>query len=105
MNIKRQQMVGYLRGMASEQGGVVVDIADEFEKMTNELDPDFDGNKTNKFRHHLNQAHIHAELAYGLLFEADGLKRSYFMRSAIGKAQNILITWYVRELKRKEEEE
>lgn len=106
MNDKQKEMVDWLRS-GDVPRGTGEEIANEIERMTRRLDladPDFN-DKTSKFRHHLNQAHIHAQRAYELLFDSDGPKRSYFMRSAIGKAQNILITWYVRELKRKEDEE
>jgi len=85
-------------------GQLMNEAADEFSRMKTALEPKEFKNKTEKFRHHLARAHFHAQRAYELMFESDGPKRSYMMRSSIGKAQNILITWYVRETKRQRKE-
>lgn len=53
---------------------------------------------------HLVRAEYHAQQAYTLMYGEKGLKRSFRQRTAIGKAQNILITWYGRELKRRQED-
>jgi hypothetical protein len=47
-------------------------------------------------------AHTHAEKALNVLYQLDGVKRPYRHRIALGKAQNTLITMYVRELNKKQ---
>lgn len=112
---RQKYLLTFLRGAhkAKDSTGSVRVKSDLLEETARELEDALFGqpstaaasNRTEKFRYYLNWAHIHAERAYGMLFDEEGPKRPYFMRAAIDKAQNILITWYVRELKRKEDKE
>lgn len=51
----------------------------------------------------LNAAHIHAQRALDALYTPLGPKRSIWYRMALGRAQTLLISLYVQELKRKDE--
>lgn len=51
----------------------------------------------------LNQAHICAQRALDALYRPSGVKRGLGYRLRLGRAQNALISLYVKELNRKEE--
>lgn len=53
----------------------------------------------NEYMDDLQLAHVHAERALNALYKPGGPKRSIWYRMRLGRAQNALISLYVRELK------
>lgn len=54
-----------------------------------------------RLKYHLRLAERNAQYAYTMLFEPEAPKRSFWFRSAVGRAQSILMSCYVREANRK----
>lgn len=54
---------------------------------------------TDELYFHLVRSEHHAQKALDLLYKPDGPKRSIWFRMAIGRAQNILMSAYVRDLR------
>lgn len=54
---------------------------------------------TEELHFHLVRAENHAQRALDLLYKPGGPKRSIWFRMAIGRAQNILMSAYVRDLR------
>lgn len=50
----------------------------------------------------LDCAYRHAQQALDALYRTQGPKRSFWHRMALGRAQSILISMYVKEMKRKD---
>lgn len=55
-----------------------------------------------EYMNNLNDAHVAAQRALNTLYEKEGPKRSFWTRWILGHAQSLLISLYVRELKRKD---
>lgn len=55
--------------------------------------------ETDELHFHLVRAERHAQTALDLLYKPDGAKRSMWFRAALGRAQSILMSLYVRDLK------
>lgn len=56
---------------------------------------------TEELHFHLVRAERHSQQALDLLYKPDGPKRSIWFRMAIGRAQSILMSAYVRDLRMK----
>lgn len=58
-------------------------------------------NPTDELHYNLVRAERHAQQAFDLLHREDAPKRSIWFRMAVGRAQSILMTAYVRDIKRR----
>jgi hypothetical protein len=54
---------------------------------------------TEELHYHIVRAEQHARQAHDLLYKEDGPKRSLWYKTAIGRAQSILMTLWQRELR------
>jgi hypothetical protein len=115
MNTTRQEyLINFLRGCAEAadtkqlhvdlgrllvNGDLMREAADEFEV----LHPKEEKFKspTDELHFNLVRAERHAQQALDLLYKPEGPKRSIWFRMAIGRAQSILMSAYVRDLRMK----
>lgn len=115
MNATRQKyLISFLRACADAadkkqlhvdlgrllvNGDLMKEAADEFEALI----PEEETFKTPTDELHFNlvRAERHAQQALDLLYKPDGAKRSMWFRMAIGRAQSILMSAYVRDLRMK----
>jgi hypothetical protein len=74
-----------LHGVYPKLGGLPISVS--FKDSTDEL------------HFHLVRAERHAQTALDLLYKPDGAKRSMWFSMALGRAQSILMSLYVRDLK------
>lgn len=114
MEDRQTYLIRFLRGCAeaADNGQLGVDqdqllvngqlmreAADEFEKLLPEQatfkDP------TEELQFNLARAELHARQAHDMLYLQDGPKRSFWFKSAMGRAQSILMSLHVRELGRR----
>lgn len=114
INERQEYLIRFLRGCAgaADDGQLGVDqdrlllngelmreAADEFEALL----PKEETFKTPTDELHFNlvRAERHAQQALDLLYKPDGARRSIWFRMAIGRAQSILMSAYVRDLRMK----
>lgn len=83
------------------------DISDDDRETLHDLYPRLGGlpisiafrDKTDELHFHLVRAERHAQTALDLVYNPDGAKRSMWFSMALGRAQSILMSLYVRDLK------
>lgn len=60
-------------------------------------------NAAEELTYHLSQAEQHARKAHDMMYSgSNGLKRSLWFKTVLGRAQSILMSLHVQELSRKE---
>lgn len=59
--------------------------------------------RTDEFHFNLVRAERHARQAHDMLYSGSGPTRGFWVRSALGRAQSILMSLWVKELRKKEE--
>jgi hypothetical protein len=82
-------------------GDLMREAADEFERLLPEDNSVVFKDATDELHFHLVRGEHHAQQALDLLYRPDGAKRSIWFRMAIGRAQSILMSAYVRDLRLK----
>jgi hypothetical protein len=63
-------------------------------------DPPFES-KLDEYHYNLVRAEQHSQQALNVLYSRDGPKRSLWVRMALGRAQSILMSLWVQELRKK----
>lgn len=114
MEDRNAYLISFLRGCAQAadakeigavndrlllNGDLLREAADEFEKLLPE-DTTFK-NPTDELHFNLVRAEQHARQAHDMLYLQAGPKRSVWFKMALGRAQSILMSLYVRELGRR----
>jgi hypothetical protein len=72
---------------------------DLYSRFSGGLVPNLFKDQTAKLHFHLVRAENHAQSALDLLYGKDAVKRSIWFRMAIGRAQSILMSAYIRDAK------
>lgn len=110
METRQEYLIRFLRGCASAadakqlgvvngrlllNGDLMREAAEEFEKLLPETFKD----PTDELHYNMVRAEQHARQAHDLLYLENGPKRSIWYKSALGRAQSILMTLWKRELR------
>lgn len=118
MEDRQKYLIAFLRGCASaadegelgvEQcqlllnGDLMREAAEEFERLLPDK-PDFKS-FTDELNYNLVRAEQHARKAHDMLYARPGSTRSLWFRMALGRAQSILMSLTMQELRRKEKDE
>lgn len=118
METRQQYLVKFLRGCAQaadngelgvQQGKLLLngdlmrEAAAEFERMLS----DKEGFKSysDKLRYNIVRAEQYARQAHDLMYESGAPRRSIWFKTALGRAQSILMSLHVQELNRKEKDD
>lgn len=91
--------LGITQGQLLVNGDLMREAADEFEKLL-PAEANFK-DTTDELHFNLHRAEQHARQAHDLLYLEEGPKRSIWFKMAVGRAQSILMSLYVQELRRK----
>lgn len=91
--------LGVMQGRLLLNGALMREAADEFERLLPDKEPFKDS--TDEYQFNLVRAEQHSRQAHDLLYARGGPKRSLWVRMVLGRAQSILMSLWMQELRRR----